>query len=121
MRSQSSVRKSWEFERSPPPAEDQRSIKASTAGWESVTRSLEGSGGHSKGLVLSQVGGGAGEAAGQPSRSTILGPSRIWSRFDRAGRRSEEHTSELQSLMRISYAVFCLKKKKNIQHKTHNI
>src|SRR3546814_10893436 len=30
------------------------------------------------------------------------------------GRRSEEHTSELQSLMRISYAVFCLKKKKKI-------
>src|SRR3546814_10455998 len=29
----------------------------------------------------------------------------------RAGGRSEEHTSELQSLMRISYAVFCLKKK----------
>src|SRR3546814_10993528 len=29
--------------------------------------------------------------------------------------RSEEHTSELQSLMRISYAVFCLKKKKNIR------
>src|SRR3546814_5789828 len=29
-------------------------------------------------------------------------------------RRSEEHTSELQSLMRISYAVFCLKKKKTI-------
>src|SRR3546814_9265526 len=29
------------------------------------------------------------------------------------GTRSEEHTSELQSLMRISYAVFCLKKKKN--------
>src|SRR3546814_9173626 len=32
--------------------------------------------------------------------------------------RSEEHTSELQSLMRISYAVFCLKKKK-IQRATH--
>src|SRR3546814_9017064 len=31
----------------------------------------------------------------------------------RAARRSEEHTSELQSLMRISYAVFCLKKQKN--------
>src|SRR3546814_4366702 len=31
--------------------------------------------------------------------------------------RSEEHTSELQSLMRISYAVFCLKKKKKKQHK----
>src|SRR3546814_6769659 len=34
-------------------------------------------------------------------------------------RRSEEHTSELQSLMRISYAVFCLKKK--IQTNTHDI
>src|SRR3546814_5292533 len=34
--------------------------------------------------------------------------------------RSEEHTSELQSLMRISYAVFCLKKKKNNPH-TENI
>src|SRR3546814_9280769 len=33
--------------------------------------------------------------------------------------RSEEHTSELQSLMRISYAVFCLKKKK-IKHTTLN-
>src|SRR3546814_19258401 len=32
--------------------------------------------------------------------------------FHLIGRRSEEHTSELQSLMRISYAVFCLKKKK---------
>src|SRR3546814_5229403 len=30
--------------------------------------------------------------------------------------RSEEHTSELQSLMRISYAVFCLKKKNTAQH-----
>src|SRR3546814_5219569 len=33
----------------------------------------------------------------------------------RADLRSEEHTSELQSLMRISYAVFCLKKKKHLQ------
>src|SRR3546814_9425241 len=33
--------------------------------------------------------------------------------------RSEEHTSELQSLMRISYAVFCLKKKKYTTHTTH--
>src|SRR3546814_6823173 len=32
--------------------------------------------------------------------------------------RSEEHTSELQSLMRISYAVFCLKKKNNTKKKT---
>src|SRR3546814_1365125 len=36
--------------------------------------------------------------------------------------RSEEHTSELQSLMRISYAVFCLKKKKQIKQKLdHNM
>src|SRR3546814_7615646 len=34
--------------------------------------------------------------------------------------RSEEHTSELQSLMRISYAVFCLKKKKNTRSKIYN-
>src|SRR3546814_2539927 len=46
-----------------------------------------------------------------------------------ADRRSEEHTSELQSLMRISYAVFCLKKKKrkiiytsvNIQLQLHQV
>src|SRR3546814_9497166 len=40
-------------------------------------------------------------------------------RYGRAGRlaRSEEHTSELQSLMRISYAVFCLKKKTTARHK----
>src|SRR3546814_9167613 len=35
-------------------------------------------------------------------------------RFSRTAKRSEEHTSELQSLMRISYAVFCLKKKNTI-------
>src|SRR3546814_8528872 len=44
-----------------------------------------------------------------PSRSSMSG-------------RSEEHTSELQSLMRISYAVFCLKKKtKHIHSYTHHI
>src|SRR3546814_3463312 len=36
-------------------------------------------------------------------------------RFRFGGLKSEEHTSELQSLMRISYAVFCLKKKKKKQ------
>src|SRR3546814_10373955 len=36
--------------------------------------------------------------------------------FPRHQNRSEEHTSELQSLMRISYAVFCLKKKTNTQY-----
>src|SRR3546814_1053777 len=37
-----------------------------------------------------------------------------------ASTRSEEHTSELQSLMRTSYAVFCLKKKTNSIHHTTN-
>src|SRR3546814_7414704 len=39
----------------------------------------------------------------------------VYPALDCAGGRSEEHTSELQSLMRISYAVFCLKKKKTTQ------
>src|SRR3546814_10016193 len=38
---------------------------------------------------------------------------------DPGGARSEEHTSELQSLMRISYAVFCLTKKNKRRHKKH--
>src|SRR3546814_9026178 len=41
---------------------------------------------------------------------------RIEARRQRRAHRSEEHTSELQSLMRISYAVFCLKKKKTWSH-----
>src|SRR3546814_4392408 len=53
----------------------------------------------------------------------LHGDRRVWHRccslpppaMGRASR-SEEHTSELQSLMRISYAVFCLKKKKNESH-----
>src|SRR3546814_4858489 len=52
------------------------------------------------------------------SRITRKSSSDIWVN---CGVRSEEHTSELQSLMRISYAVFCLKKKKenNSYRKTH--
>src|SRR3546814_18308034 len=44
-------------------------------------------------------------------RAAGRGLGRRFHRAWRRGRRSEEHTSELQSLMRISYAVFCLKKK----------
>src|SRR3546814_4002812 len=44
-----------------------------------------------------------------------LQPKHVWSIRTRLQLRSEEHTSELQSLMRISYAVFCLKKKKKTQ------
>src|SRR3546814_2049810 len=43
------------------------------------------------------------------------------SQRERSGTRSEEHTSELQSLMRISYAVFCLKKKKYTNKKKNKI
>src|SRR3546814_2342895 len=50
----------------------------------------------------------------------FAGDRRDVERLQRAepGGRSEEHTSELQSLMRISYAVFCLKKKKKQKHKS---
>src|SRR3546814_635023 len=57
---------------------------------------------------------------GGSSRSALLVPSEALIRTGKRTlvmlalpKRSEEHTSELQSLMRISYAVFCLKKKKN--------
>src|SRR3546814_9242113 len=55
--------------------------------------------------------GGIGRSLASLHRRSV---SALWHprRMDRA-RRSEEHTSELQSLMRISYAVFCLKKKNN--------
>src|SRR3546814_1735894 len=49
-------------------------------------------------------------------RSTAPGEPLVPRAYHFAYRRSEEHTSELQSLMRISYAVFCLKKKNNYKH-----
>src|SRR3546814_6544439 len=70
--------------------------------------------------------GGTGRNRGMAAENTTTGP-RTKSRAGihqpgprpnraagvvRVSRRSEEHTSELQSLMRISYALFCLKKKK---------
>src|SRR3546814_6600762 len=64
----------------------------------------------------------------QPHYVTPLGPMKMRvdfydqppRRLTRQSFRSEEHTSELQSLMRISYAVFCLKKKKNkLQHNNY--
>src|SRR3546814_10552465 len=48
----------------------------------------------------------------------VNGPPMISSDNAMLRGRSEEHTSELQSLMRISYAVFCLKKKKKFQKRT---
>src|SRR3546814_6545189 len=69
--------------------------------------------------------GDLGQQAGPPARS----PRRCSSRTDlrmivgqgmTPDERSEEHTSELQSLMRISYAVFCLKKKTSTTTNTIN-
>src|SRR3546814_4669482 len=51
-------------------------------------------------------------------RDALIGKPQPFGRRPRLPR-SEEHTSELQSLMRISYAVFCLKKKQNTTNK-HN-
>src|SRR3546814_2277057 len=51
-------------------------------------------------------------ASCSPARFLIFRPARqLLRKIRRLRLRSEEHTSELQSLMRISYAVFCLKKK----------
>src|SRR3546814_4962893 len=61
-------------------------------------------------LFRSAGGGSEGHQAASSRRAAVsngIGPSGSPRR-----NRSEEHTSELQSLMRISYAVFCLKKKK---------
>src|SRR3546814_4992886 len=69
-------------------------------------------------------------ANSEPRISSQFGPQWIfsmrWPLISERGRavgwclRSEEHTSELQSLMRISYAVFCLKKKKKITYNDQN-
>src|SRR3546814_3772961 len=51
------------------------------------------------------------------SRAVTAAPTLLVPKIPRAALRSEEHTSELQSLMRISYAVFCLKQ---IKHNRQN-
>src|SRR3546814_1207577 len=56
-----------------------------------------------------------GKESGRQGRWPIQGS---WFVTDANSGRSEEHTSELQSLMRISYAVFCLKKKKQQTNNT---
>src|SRR3546814_4503893 len=54
----------------------------------------------------------------EPAKVSIVGDNVI--EVAVGNDRSEEHTSELQSLMRISYAVFCLKKKKTKNKKNEN-
>src|SRR3546814_1358684 len=80
--------------------------------------------------AVSRLRGPDGEVAGGVIASLASGAwsSGIGRRCLRRGRspdlrgriRSEEHTSELQSLMRISYAVFCLKKKKKQKEHRHD-
>src|SRR3546814_6613297 len=78
--------------------------------WQGVppTRTSISWSGHSLNLVMSPWFG----TLGYRVASTALGNGSI---------RSEEHTSELQSLMRISYAVFCLKKKKKNRTKNNQL
>src|SRR3546814_8250225 len=67
--------------------------------------------------------GTAGSGRGRPREGQAGGDGDdrgARSRPRRGAGRSEEHTSELQSLMRISYAVFCLKKKKTKQNVIYN-
>src|SRR3546814_4794874 len=64
-------------------------------------------------IEVVEIGAGGGSIASVDSLKRIaVGP--------RSAGRSEEHTSELQSLMRISYAVFCLKKKKSMTIEQHD-
>src|SRR3546814_3717348 len=58
--------------------------------------------------------------AGSGGRHPSPGSHRASDGVGAGAQRSEEHTSELQSLMRISYAVFCLKKKITTEHKSVN-
>src|SRR3546814_5202945 len=68
------------------------------------------SGGHSTPIVA---------GFGLPASTTLQVARSNIPTFRVSASRSAEYTSELQSLMRISYAVFCLKKKKNIQNIYH--
>src|SRR3546814_2295584 len=92
-----------------------------------VRRVMHGVVGH-HGLALGFVGTAGVEVAGElgevrarhldPDAMPLVEADRGRDRGGLEGVRSEEHTSELQSLMRISYAVFCLKKNKKAEN--HN-
>src|SRR3546814_10104014 len=72
-------------------------------------------------LMFGQIAAGRAVGLDAACRRDVIGCDRIPQHCQRprVADRSEEHTSELQSLMRISYAVFCLKKKN--QHITSQI
>src|SRR3546814_3475142 len=80
------------------------------AGFHEMDAGVEGDAGHGAQRVGRQR-AAAGAKLHIMGRRAAAGPH-PYVRQAEADQRSEEHTSELQSLMRISYAVFCLKKKK---------
>src|SRR3546814_1760941 len=90
--------------------------------FRSVVLSAEAAGRHQGTLAVAAVDGDTGDALQRLAEVGVRELADVF-RADRVHntdcialdvhRRSEEHTSELQSLMRISYAVFCLQKKKN--------
>src|SRR3546814_4515790 len=86
------------------PRERAESTAAKAAATQTVTRHPAG---FSLGGVMSQQ-----LKTGVIIEGDESGAVRAYASAGKAADRSEEHTSELQSLMRISYAVFCLKKKK---------
>src|SRR3546814_4258563 len=84
---------------------------------------LTSTGGANGGCTAPGASSSACTASSPPSASsmptsTYATPASSSARRTNSPRRSEEHTSELQSLMRISYAVFCLKKTKR-KHKVN--
>src|SRR3546814_1821915 len=79
-----------------------------------ILRSAPASSMHSAKLVTMERATRRGSASNVGSRRISGSPRELKRQVSQHARRSEEHTSELQSLMRISYAVFCLKKKNTI-------
>src|SRR3546814_10586455 len=90
------------FRSSPYSGTSARLIKSPPKPLNSVSRKYRNSG-----TLFTRVQGQHGPVAMTSSCLAVNSPLHL---------RSEEHTSELQSLMRISYAVFCLKKQNKIQH-----
>src|SRR3546814_4419840 len=74
-----------------------------TSLWSGLKQAVEAAGGHAE---LDPDGGWTQ----RPDAAIVVFGERPYAEFQGDRARSEEHTSELQSLMRISYAVFCLKK-----------
>src|SRR3546814_7420759 len=102
---------------------------ATIAGWGSGDAGIWGT----RGKHIMAVTRAALKRETHPKREGVTLATFVWQGTDKRGVkmkgeqqsrnanfRSEEHTSELQSLMRISYAVFCLKKKKNKKKYHHN-